>query len=193
MIDIIQGGHTGILRQAVDIERLPHPFQGVDYFRAADAISQAQGGQTVYLGKGPQNYGLRPLAQHCLSAFIVWMVHILAVSLINYQQHIPGKLSDKLAQGLPGYNRPGRIIGVAYEYQLGARADLFQHGRQIMGIIAQRNLDAISPHNCTHQFILGKCGIGQYDLIAGIYKSLCQHFQNLIGTVANCDTFRAYI
>ncbi len=99
-----------------------------------DGEPDAQSGQAVRLGEGPQDTDIGPVTVELDTVRHLGVADELAVGLVEHHQHVSRHPVEEALQLRPPHDRAGRVVGVADEDQPGPVGDRVGHRVEIVHV-----------------------------------------------------------
>ena len=169
----VQGGTRGDLGEGVDAERRADRPQPGDHLRVPQPVADADPGQPVGFGEGPQHDEVRMLAQQLVGADGVVHVHKVDVRLVEQHGHALGDLCEECRQIGVFEGDAGRVVGAAQQKRAGALGDGGEQARKIVRSVGvERHLDGCSPGSLNGDRIRLEGAPGKHDLAARRHNRL---------------------
>ena len=125
MLLVADGGHCGLLRQRVDVERLPHPVEHRNDFGVGQRVADAQTGQPENLGKRPGHDHLRVFQE---TPGRRDRIAVFGIGFVQHDQYMRRQRLDQSPDLVVFQHGAGRVVRVGDEH----------HGRGLVHAFEQR-------------------------------------------------------
>ena len=190
MLVVVQRGERGNLCEQIGVERLPDFFQRRDELGIANAVADAQAGESVDLRERPHQNQIGPHARTHQRRQVKRLVQKFDVSLVHHQQHIVGNFVDEMNHLFARRERAGGIIRVCHEHDARLRRDGFEHRGQIVSVFFRRNRDDVRTEHFGDDGINRETELRHHHVVAGHEQRVRDELDDFVRAVAEDEIRR---
>ena len=188
VVAVQEGLGAGGLGERVDAERLAHRVDRGAEVRRAERGADPQPGQAVALAEGAQDDQVGDLGEQVDRRVGIVVRLELDVGLVEDHRHPRRHLLEEGGDRGGRVMRPGRVVRVADDQQLGRRGHLGGHRVEVVDVaLAERHADLTGAGQRRQVGVDRERGPGVDDLRPGLAERLGGGKQDLAGPVADRD------